>query len=623
MRNSNRGLVKSRFFLQDIVMLDVQQSLMRARWKFAVPDISDVSEIVTRYGLPEIVARLLASRQVPIDDIGRFLNPSLKRDFPDPFTLAGMKDAAEYLAQAIIRRKKPAIFGDFDVDGATSSALLCRFFRHFGIDAPVYIPDRLTEGYGPNAAAFADLKNEGAEIVVLCDCGSTAFEPIESAAAMGLEVIVLDHHETEEILPCAAHVVNPKRQDCNAGLQDLAAVGVTFLTCVAVNNILRKHGFLESSGCGEFPLKQMLDIVALGTVCDMVPLKGFNRLLVRSGLQMISASSNPGIRALIQVSGASGPLSPYHLGFILGPRINSGSRVKDSTLGARLLSTDDDAEAVDLAWRLEEANNQRKNLQSKMYIEALGKAEKVDPAERRAIVVTDEGWHAGLAGLVAGRLKEHYKCPVAVIAFSENSRGEKEGRGSCRSVPGVNVAQTLIDAKGAGLLIKGGGHAMAGGFTILPENISDFSSYFTKHVMQQMDSVDAVSDTHIDGVLSIRGVNLALYKLLETNLGPFGEGNPEPVFAFPQVRILSAEVVGDGHVRLLVTDWEGGARISAVAFRAADTDMGKSLLKGRHQLFHLAGILKSNSWQGNEKVEIHINDAARAIAGESRVAAEV
>lgn len=601
-------------------MFEVQNSLMKSRWVFSDPDNGSVSGIVSRYCVPEVVARLLVSRGFEEDAIESFLDPTLKRDFPDPFSLAGMEEAASFLAKAIVSRSNIAVFGDFDVDGATSSALLHRFFANFGIEAPIYIPDRLTEGYGPNEDAFRKLKDGGAEIVVLCDCGSTAFEPIKAAVDMGLEVVVLDHHELGDNFPPAGHIVNPMRGDCSAGLCQLAAVGVTFLTCVAVNNILRKNGFFKN-GASEFPAKEMLDIVALGTICDMVPLTGANRLFVRMGLKQMEVSSNPGIRALAQVSKIEPPYNPYHSGFMLGPRINAGSRVHRSDLGARLLSTVKDGEAIDIAWTLDDANSKRKSIQSRMIKEAVQKVEKGGYSDLSAIVVADEDWHAGIAGLVAGRLREIFGKPAAVIAFAENYDGVLEGRGSARSVPGVNVAKILMEAKDAGLLVKGGGHAMAGGFTVLPDRIEEFAGFFAQMAGEMAASNDCSVETVIDGVLSLRGLKTDFVKMLEEKIGPFGEGNPEPVFVFPQVKVISADVIGDGHLRVMMCDWEGGQRIKGMAFKAADTPMGQAFLKNPHQMFHVAGNLKINRWQGRESAEMHIVDAVCVMPDDVTVSA--
>ncbi|MEZ5813662.1 MAG: single-stranded-DNA-specific exonuclease RecJ [Alphaproteobacteria bacterium] len=576
-------------------------SLNKARWVMPDADISAVERLSRQYDLPEIVARLLVQRGV--EDIPAFLYPTLKEHFPDPFALADMEALAVYMAGAIEAKRAIAIFGDFDVDGATSSALLHRFFKCYGIDAPIYIPQRLTEGYGPNVAALQQLKEDGAEIVFLLDCGTTAFDVVEAATQMGLEIVVLDHHEAETTLPKARYVINPKRKDDASGYDMLAAVGVTFLACVAMNNKMK----------GDAPLKSWLDIVALGTVCDMVPLTGPNRLFVKYGFKEMQNSGNAGLNALIEVSGISGPLNPYHAGFVLGPRINAGSRVHKSDLGARLLSIDDAEEANDIAWTLNDCNDKRKAIQVEMEREALDMLEREGLDQHPVIFVASENFHQGLSGLVAGRLKEKYGKPAALVAFAENERGEIEGRGSGRSIPGIHIAQAFIDARNEGIIEKGGGHAMAGGFTVLQGQVEAFKAFLYEHIERQTDSAQANVHTPIDGVVTVRGASPALVHLLQDQIGPFGQEHSEPLFLLQNVRIHTADVVGEAHIRCMVSDWEGGSRMKAMAFRAVGTPLGDALLKQGKAGFDLLGTLKIDNWGGEDKVEMHIKDAGFAI----------
>ncbi|MEM7651256.1 MAG: DHH family phosphoesterase, partial [Pseudomonadota bacterium] len=431
-------------------------SFNKAQWVLPDVDLGLIEKVARSFDLPEVIARMLLQRDITPDDIPSFLNPTLKNNMPDPFSMKDMDGLADAMASAIEDKKNIAIFGDFDVDGATSSALLYRFLKHCGIEASIYIPARLTEGYGPNVPALEKLKEQGAEIVFLLDCGTTAFDVVEAGAQMGLEIIILDHHEAEEKLPNACFVVNPKRKDDEAGLGVLAAVGVTFMACVAINAKLREAGFFENNGIEQAPLMSWLDIVALGTVCDMVPLTGVNRLLVRQGFKVMQNSGNVGLNALIEVSRISGALSPYHAGFVLGPRINAGSRVHKSDLGAKLLSTDDPQEANDIAWTLNDCNDKRKAIQSEMEREALATVEAQGLDQHPLIFVASENFHQGLSGLVAGRLKEKYGTPACVVALVENEKGVLEGRGSGRSVPGVHIAQAFIDARNEEIIEKGG-----------------------------------------------------------------------------------------------------------------------------------------------------------------------
>lgn len=592
-------------------LLQVDRSLMQARWVLPPVQQDIVEQIARQHDLPEIIARLLNVREIPPGQIEAFLFPRLGRDFPDPMSLAGMEDAADTLADAVIHGRKLAVFGDFDVDGATSTAILVRFFRHFGMDIPFHVPDRIEEGYGPNIKALQALKDKGADLVILADCGISAFEVIEQARNIGLDIIVLDHHEAETNLPPANHIVNPKRKDDTSGLEMLAACGVAFLTCVAVNSSLRKKGYFGQAGRSEPPLKNWLDIVALGTVCDMVPLIGANRLFVRVGFAHMARMQNPGIKALCDVARVNGDPSAYHAGFVLGPRINAGSRVHQADLGARLLCTDNPEEARNIAFTLEDCNGKRKTIQQEMFDHALNLIESTGSQDAPVIIVGHESWHPGLSGLVAGRLKERYNKPSIVITYAPGAVGALEGRGSGRSVPGVNLGAIFIDARNQGLIIKGGGHAMAAGFTVLPDKLSAFNDFVTEHVTRQLAGQAVVTDTIIDGVLSVRGATPDFVRVIHDHVGPFGTDHSEPLFALSHVRLHMADIVGADHVRCTISDWEGGSRMKAMAFRAAGTPLGQALLKeAGDRPIHLAGHFKVDSWNGREQVELHIHDAA-------------
>ena len=583
-------------------------SFNKAEWVFPDADLKDVERIVRQHDLPEVAARILVQRGVGPDEVAAFINPTLREHFPDPFDMADMKALADFMAEAIDAKRSIAVFGDFDVDGATSSALLHRFLKHCGVDAPIYIPERLTEGYGPNVEALQSLKEQGAEIVFLLDCGTTAFDVVQAGVDIGLEIIILDHHEAEERLPAARFVINPKRKDDASGLEMLAAVGVTFLTCVAINAALREAGFFERNGIDEVPMKSFLDILALGTVCDMVPLVGANRLFVRQGFKAMQASNNVGLNALIEVSGISGPLTPYHAGFVLGPRINAGSRVHKSDLGANLLSTDDAEEAHNIAWTLNDCNDKRKAIQQEMEREAINQVEDLGLADKPMLFVASDNFHQGLSGLVAGRLKEKYGKPSVLVSFVENN-GVREGRGSGRSVAGVHIAQAFIDARNEGIIEKGGGHAMAGGFTVLEDRVEDFKAFLYAHIEKQLQNSEANIQTIVDGVLSVRGAQPDFVRGIQSHLGPFGQENPEPLFLFQNVRVWSADIVGEAHVRTQISDWEGGPRLKAMAFRAVGTPLGDALLKQGRSAFDIMGTLKIDNWGGRDNAEMHIKDA--------------
>lgn len=588
----------------------VEKSLKEARWVLPDIDLDVVANIARHNDLPEVVARILCGRGVGLDDLQSFLSPTLKDNFPDPFSLRSMRECAKYLAKAVQDKKSIAIFGDFDVDGATSSALIYRTFKHVGVEAEIYIPERLTEGYGPNKEALKTLRDNGAELVILLDCGTTSFDTIAAGREIGLDVIIVDHHESEETLPDANYIINPKRKDDESGLDVLAAVGVTFMVCVALNATLRDEGFFESNGISEIPLKRWLDIVALGTVCDMVPLTGVNRLLVRQGFIQSQSTNNIGLRALMDVAGVSAPVTTYMSGFVLGPRINAGSRVGKSKLGAQLLSTDDAEEARNIAWTLNDCNDKRKAMQVEMERKAIDQVDALGLADHPVIIVDAQDGHSGLSGLVAGRLKEKYKKPACVVTYAENAEGAREGRGSGRSIAGIHIAQAFIDARNEGLLTKGGGHAMAGGFTIMPDKLEDFRSFMIEHVQKQMESGTVNVETLVDALVTVQGASPALVHMLQDYVGPFGQEHPEPLFLFQNVRVISADVVGDSHIRTMISDWEGGSRMKAMAFRALGTPLGDALLKQTKAPFHLVGHLKIDNWTGQERVELHIRDAA-------------
>lgn len=595
-------------------VLTVEKSIMSARWVFPDASNDSIHRMMTDFAVPEIVARLLVSRNVPPEQIDSFLFPRMSRDFPDPYKLADMEKFSKWMADAILKGKKIAAFCDFDVDGSTSAAVLKKFFRHLGMDIPLYIPDRMTEGYGPNVKAMHALKNQGADIILMSDCGTTSFEVIAEGRAIGLDICIFDHHEQGATLPDATWLINPKRRDDTSGFDMLAAVGVTFLACVGINRALREANYFADKNIPEAPLKDWLDLVGLGTVCDMVPLTGPNRLLVRAGFQQMAQRKNIGLNALCDVGGIKKAPTPEDAGFVLGPRINAGSRVHQADLGAKLLSCDDAEEAKNIAWLLNDCNAKRRNIQADMMREAVDMIETQGLAERPLIMVADESWHVGLNGLVAGQIKERYGKPACCIAFAPGMSGALEGRGSGRSVAGFNMAALFMAAREVGLLIKGGGHAMAAGFTVMPEHIPALDTFFLNEAEKIAGGLDLVSEEKVDGIATIRGIRPDFIKLLQDNVGPFGQENPEPRFVLPSMRIVLADIVGDTHVRIQMTDAEGGARMKGVAFRSVGTPLGDLLLSSKGgRLLHLLGQFKINHWNGVDSVEFLIDDGVIAI----------
>lgn len=595
-------------------VLNVEKSLNGKRWSMKAADENIVNHIAQNYSLPEFIARMLVQRGVGKEDVEGFLNPTLRDNFPDPFSFTGMQEFAAAMADCIINKTPIGIFADFDVDGATSAAIITRFLRHFEIVPPVYIPDRLVEGYGPSVEAMQSLKDQGAEFVIMADCGITAFAPLQAAHEMGLRVAVFDHHEPEDTLPNAAHIINPKRHDDNSGLDMLAACGVSFMACVAMNKALRDKGYFEGDR-QEAPLKSWMDLVALGTVCDMVPLTGVNRLFVKCGFDQMRHKNNPGITALCQVGKIEQLPEPKDAGWSMGPRINAGSRVHRSDLGAKLLSTDDADEAQSIAWALEECNQERKKIQSNMMQVALNKVEFLKCNHEEFIFVDDESFHSGLSGLVAGRLKDRYEKPAIVVTYVENEQGVMEGRGSGRSIKGVNMADIFIAARNAGITLKGGGHAMAGGFTVMPARMEEFKEFIGTFIKELKNKPDDFPALDIDSIATVRGAKPEFIKLLNNNVGPFGMGNPEPVFALADVQINNVDVMKDKHIRLMISDAEGGMRMKGVFFGGVGTALGDMLLKNsRNTNFHLVGQFQINNWQGRESVEFHLMDGMNSIA---------
>lgn len=593
-------------------------SIKGKQWTLAQADENRVQMLVNGYGLPETVARLLVLRDLDGGDVEAFLNPTLQKHFPDPFTLKNMDAVTDFLAQAIVGKKTIGILADFDVDGATSCAVLTRFLRAVTgfADIPFFIPDRLEDGYGPSAKGFDALKDAGCEIVMVLDSGITSVDPIAYAKDIGLQIVVVDHHEPDTVLPDADFIINPKLKDDTSGLNDLAAVGVTFLLCVGVNAKLRTQGFYNDRP--EPVMRDYLDLVALGTVCDMVLLAGANRLFVKHGFALMAKRENTGLRALLEVAKVTTLPDPYHAGFMLGPRINAGSRVHQSDLGARLLSTDDEAEAMRIAWLLDDCNEKRKEIQKGMTREATerAKAYLIENPDTYGLVIDGEGWHSGLSGLVAGAIKDKFGLPSCVVTYVETADGAVEGRASGRSIAGVHIADIFLEAQKQGLLIKGGGHAMAGGFTIDKNKLNKFREFFNAKVQEQIKN-NAESYREADRVempLAVRSLNLDLAKMLRDSLAPYGMGHDEPVTVLTEVRIDYADQVGANHVRCTVKDAEGSVGLKAMAFRALDSDLGKVLrdIAGTTRFVHLRGQVKINAWQGRESVEFHVSDAMLA-----------
>jgi single-stranded-DNA-specific exonuclease len=591
------------------LFLGVENSATGRAWRDRLDErgASRALAITQRHEIPELLARILAGRNVEADAVEAFLDPTVKRSMPDPNVLTAMPEAATRIADAVTRGESIAIFGDYDVDGATSAAVLARFLRFGGVEPIIHIPDRLFEGYGPNVEAVRALAARGATLLVTVDCGTTSVEPLSEAKALGMDVVVIDHHQADEALPPATAIVNPNRRDDLSGLGYLAAVGLVFMTVVAVNRELRARGFW-SEARPEPDLLPFLDDVALGTVADVVPLIGLNRAFVAKGLLVLRRREQPGLVSLMDVARLSGPPEAWHLGFLLGPRINAGGRIGCADLGVRLLMETDPIEAAKIAAELDRLNRERQAIEQETLAQAEAEAmAALGIEETGAVVITAaEGWHPGVVGLVAARLKEKFGRPAFAIALEPGGIGT----GSGRSITGVDIGRAVRRAVTEGLLVKGGGHAMAAGVTLRKGALAQFRAFLETALSADVAGARRLSGLMIDGAVSAAGANLDLVAMIE-RAGPFGSGNPEPVIALPAHTVTYAEEVGQAHMRVRFKSADG-ASVNAIAFRAAGQKLGAALLNSRGRQVHAAGSFAIDRYQGEERVQFRLTDIALA-----------
>ncbi|WFU10442.1 single-stranded-DNA-specific exonuclease RecJ [Rhizobium sp. CB3090] len=587
--------------------LGVERSVSGNRWVSRLDQAGQnrALAIAQTHGLPDLIARVLAGRGVGLEEAMAFLDPTIRSLMPDPHLLTDCEKAAQRLLHAVKTGETVAIFGDYDVDGAASSALLYRFLSHFGVPASIYIPDRIFEGYGPNPAAINQLIDNGATLIVTVDCGSTSFESLEAAKARNIDVVVIDHHQVAHELPHCHALVNPNREDDLSGQGHLCAAGVVFMVLVAALRQLREAG---DARVRSIDLLAWLDIVALATVCDVVPLKGLNRAYVVKGLIAARHQGNPGLAALFRKAGLGGPVSPYHFGFMIGPRINAGGRIGDAALGARLLTLDVASEAETIAERLDELNRERQAMEAAMLQEAEAEAlaEYGNGDGASVIVTARENWHPGIVGLIASRLKDKFRRPAFAIAFDRMGRGT----GSGRSINGFDMGRMVRAAVDAGLLTKGGGHAMAAGLTVERANLGKLRAFFTEKAERQVAGLVANETLKIDGALGAGGATVELVDQLET-AGPYGSGHPQPIFALPSHRLRDSRLVGQSHIKITLEAQDGG-RLDGIAFRAVETPLGELLLSSRGSQIHIAGTLGADHWQGARRVQLRVMDAAKA-----------
>jgi single-stranded-DNA-specific exonuclease len=577
-------------------------SLSQKRWALRASDDMHVQTFIQKLGVSPTLARLLVMRGHDLDSASLFLKPSLKHHLPEPLILKDMDKAVTRLQQAIQSKEKIVIWGDYDVDGATSSALLSRFFKSIQVPTAVYIPDRIKEGYGPNALGIQKFINQGYTVMITVDCGTTSFEAFESV--QGMDVIVLDHHAPEAGLPSVTALVNPNRLDekpeVTQTLGHLAAVGISFLYVVALNRALREQGFYQHQK--EPDLLSLLDLVALGTVCDVMPLTGLNRTFVSQGLKVLALRKNIGLRALADMAGLDQAPTPYHLGFALGPRINAGGRIGESFLGTRLLSNDNPEEAFQIAKQLDLYNQERRSLETDAIEQAYLQADPSAPA----IVVAREGWHEGIIGIVAGRLKEKFHKPSVVIAWDKTGCG----KGSARSIPGFDFGRFIHKAHHLGHVLGGGGHAMAAGFSLNRDQLQDFTTFLLSELSQLEKEIDLRPLMLCDGYLDFRSLTPDLLNEIE-NMSPFGMGNPNPKFIFSDVMVESYQLIQEQHIKCRFTQGDGVV-IEGIGFRFHPTPLGEVLMDKSRRPLDLLASPKLDTWGGKTKINLMIEDASLA-----------
>lgn len=572
-------------------------------WSLRECDENKALAIKQKFNVSDILARLLAIKDIEIEDIEDFLNPRIRNLLPDPNHLKDMEKAVDRIFSAIKNDENIVIYGDYDVDGATSSAILRRFFDSLEVNNKTYIPDRISEGYGLNTNALTELKQKGADLVITVDCGIVSFEPIAKAKEQGLDVVVIDHHLSTENLPEAFAVVNPNRFDENNELTNLCAAGVVFLLVISLNRKLRDAGFYKDKS--EPNIMEYLDLVALGTVCDVMTLTGLNRAYVNQGLKVMSAQRNTGLNALAEIAELDRKPDVYSLGFIFGPRINAGGRVGNCRLGSDLLSTNCPDTAKEIASALDKLNTERQEIEKQTLEEAYNQAESLSK-ESPFIMVSNKGWHPGVIGIVAGRLKETYNKPAAVIAFDGSL-----GKASARSVEKVDIGRAIANAKIKGFLVDGGGHKAAGGFTVEESKLKEFYDFVCNQISDEYLVYSNDNSIKADLCVNLSSLNVGFFEELQ-KLGPFGNGNPEPRIIIENVKMSNQKIYSDKHICYFMNDASAmgniGGSVKAISFNVMGTELGDSLLSANGRSASVFGKLKKNEWNGQENIEFIIDD---------------
>jgi len=577
-------------------------------WKLKKLDYSVVRSISDRYGIPYITALLLFNRNVSIDFTNSFIHPKLKYLMPDPFILSDMEKAVNRIIQALENNENIYIFGDYDVDGATSSALLYKFLKMIGYDEKkisIHIPDRLSEGYGLNIKFIDKVYSENKyKLIITVDCGITSLKEVDFANEHNIDIVIIDHHQPEKEIPKAVAVVNPKKKNEIADFSYMAAVGVCFFTIYAIHIKLKNNNYYKKNLISEPDLLSLLDLVALGTVCDVVPVIGVNRAFINTGVQVIQKRSNIGIKSLCDISEIDKNITPYHLGFVLGPRINAGGRIGDSSVGAKLLCADNPITARNYSEQLDGYNTKRRDLEKLYLSEIYEKLNIEECINNKLIFITGKNWHIGVIGIIASKIKEKYNLPTFIISVNETT---KLAQGSARSVYGINIGNIVLKAKEAGILLKGGGHDMAAGFTYNTDNEKDFIKFLIKEIADQLNGKSIVNVLHIDTIINMSAVNLEFARNV-ASLSPYGEQNPEPLFLITSARLVKIDIVKNEHIRCVFSNINNYS-ICTISFKSIDTYMGQILLKNIGKNFDILGKIRINSYKGSDSVSFLLEDA--------------
>jgi len=574
-------------------------SVSGKNWLFKKFDASDVIKLSENYSLSEIVAKLLSIRKKNIKNVSLFLNPKIKNLLPNPFHLKDMKNAVDRVYKSIIDNDLLGVFGDYDVDGASSTALLVRYFISINQKVRTYIPDRQKEGYGPNIKGFESLISQGAKIIFTVDCGTSAFEPIEVAQKSHVDVIVLDHHQSDIKLPAAYAIVNPNRYDDTSGLNYLCAAGVCFVFLVGLNKKLRDEGWFKKNKVNEPNILDFLDLVSLGTVCDVVPLVELNRAIVKQGLKIIKKRSNLGLKTLYDLCKIESQPTTFELGFVLGPRINAGGRVGKSSHGAELLISNDPQETYKIATDLDKSNKERQSIELILSEEVNSEVKKYH--NHPVLVMSGNHWHEGIIGIVASRIKEKYSKPTILISLNKNI-----GKGSARSIAGFDIGSQIIKAVQSGILEKGGGHKMAGGFTLKEEKIDTFRDFLIKNFEKLFKNQPVNTNLYIDTIIAPSALNEKFYQEVSC-LAPFGAGNSEPKFVIENIKVISSNIVADNHIKSILIG-KDGSTFKAFSWNAMNTPLEHFLDKKNKKTMNIVGKMRLNEWRGKKNIEFMIED---------------